>query len=298
MRVDEIWGKFPKAFMINNIIGGRLNMTSELITIENIRGYIAEDGTAFLNAEDVAKGWGFVEKKKNRIVSTSGDNYETVRWSRVNGYLKEFGFSTPVSKDDYLPENIVYRLGFKANNQTAQEFQALLADEVIPSIRKTGQYSINQQIPSYQIDDKIERAKVWIKEQEEHKLKLQAKDKQIEEKDKQIEKMKPDADFAKAVKASKDDISINALAKLIKQACPGRKMGEKILFEILRNNNYLIKSGSDLNLPTQRALNMKLFKINTSTYPDFYGCPRTSRTTKVTPKGQGYFINKFLNNKL
>lgn len=264
-------------------------MTSELITIENVRGYLAEDGTAFLNAEDVARGWG-VTQKKNGV--------EYVRWDRVNGYLKEFKYSPLVGKDDFIPENMVYRLGFKASNETAQRFQAILADEVIPSIRKTGQYSINQQIPSYQIENKIERAKAWIKEQEEQELKLQAKDKQIEEKEKQIEKMKPDADFAKAVKASKDDISINALAKLIKQACPGRKMGEKILFEILRDNHYLIKSGADKNLPTQKALNMKLFKINTSTYPDYYGCPRTSRTTKVTPKGQGYFINKFLNNKL
>lgn len=267
-----------------------VQVMNDLITIENVRGYLAEDGTAFLNAEDVARGWGFTTVAKSGNV--------TVRWARVNGYLKEFGFSQQVAKDDYIPENMVYRLGFKASNETAQRFQAILADEVLPTIRKTGQYSINQQIPSYQIDDKIERAKVWIKEQEEHKLKLQAKDKQIEEKDKQIEKMKPDADFAKAVKASKDDISINALAKLIKQACPGRKMGQKILFEILRNNNYLIKSGSDLNLPTQKAVNMKLFKVNTKTYNDYYGHPRTSRTTKVTPKGQGYFINKFLNNKL
>lgn len=68
-------------------------------------------------------------------------------WRRVNGYLQEFGFGTraessaQVGKDDFIPENMVYRLGFKASNETAQAFQALLADEVLPAIRKTGSYS-------------------------------------------------------------------------------------------------------------------------------------------------------------
>lgn len=106
---------------------------NELITIKNVRGYITEDGTAMLNAEDVARGWGFTQFK-------SGVEY--VRWDRVNNYLSEFGFSPLVGKDNFLPENMVYRLGFKASNETAQKFQALLADEVLPSIRKTGSYSV------------------------------------------------------------------------------------------------------------------------------------------------------------
>ena len=104
----------------------------EVITIGNVSGYVAKDGTAWLNAEDVARGWGFT------TVATSGN--EVVRWARVNGYLKGFGFSQLVGKDDFLPENMVYRLGFKANNEVAQAFQAKLADEVLPAIRKTGSY--------------------------------------------------------------------------------------------------------------------------------------------------------------
>ena len=103
----------------------------EVITIGNVSGYIAKDGSAWLNAEDVARGWGFTQTK-------NGTEY--VRWETVNGYLKGFGFSQLVGKDDFLPENMVYRLGFKANNEVAQAFQAKLADEVLPAIRKTGSY--------------------------------------------------------------------------------------------------------------------------------------------------------------
>lgn len=105
---------------------------NKVITIGNVRGFVDSDGTAKLNAEDVARGWGFVEEK---------DGKEYIRWRTVNGYLKGFGFSQDVAKDDYLPENMVYRLGFKASNEAAQKFQAFLADEVLPTLRKTGAYT-------------------------------------------------------------------------------------------------------------------------------------------------------------
>jgi hypothetical protein len=107
----------------------------EVITIGNVSGYVAKDSTAWLNAEDVARGWGFVDVK---------NGVEYVRWNTLNRYLTEFGFSQHVAKGDFLPENMVYRLGFKANNERAQAFQAKLADEVLPAIRKTGGYQAKQ----------------------------------------------------------------------------------------------------------------------------------------------------------
>ena len=111
---------------------------TNIMTIGNVRGYITKDGNAWLNAEDVARGWGFTQ------IAKSGN--EVVRWERVNSYLNEFGF-IPTSGDgikpgDVLPENMVYRLGFKANNERAQAFQAKLADEILPAIRKTGSYTV------------------------------------------------------------------------------------------------------------------------------------------------------------
>mgnify|MGYP000850647021 CR=1 FL=1 len=112
---------------------------NEIITINNISGYLDAQGKAWLNAEDVARGWGFVDNK---------NNVEYVRWNTLNKYLKEFGFSQQVAKDDFLPENIVYRLGFKASNDRAVAFQEKLANEVLPSIRKTGSYTVPQTQPS------------------------------------------------------------------------------------------------------------------------------------------------------
>lgn len=84
---------------------------NEILNINNVHGYLdKETGTAYLNAEDVARGFGFTQEK---------NGVEYVRWETVNGYLHGFGFSQHVGKTDFLPENMVYRLGFKASNEVA-----------------------------------------------------------------------------------------------------------------------------------------------------------------------------------
>ena len=112
-----------------------LEMTNQVQMFCGVRGYLDDNNMAWLNAEDVARGWGFTQIKSEK---------EYVRWETINGYLKGFGFSQQVGKEDFIPENMVYRLGFKANNETAQKFQALLADEILPTLRKTGSYTINK----------------------------------------------------------------------------------------------------------------------------------------------------------
>lgn len=105
---------------------------SNMITISGVRGFIDENGVAQLNAEDISRGLGFTQNK---------NGVEYVRWERVNGYVAEFGFSPLVGKE-YWPENLVYRLGFKAENGTGKQFQAMLADEILPAIRRTGVYAV------------------------------------------------------------------------------------------------------------------------------------------------------------
>ena len=90
-----------------------------------------QDGTAYLRLEDVARGLGFTR--------TAASGNEVVMWSRVDGYLSDLGVHT-CAHDGFIPENIFYRLAMKAKNETAERFQALVADEIIPSIRKTGSY--------------------------------------------------------------------------------------------------------------------------------------------------------------
>ena len=116
--------------------------------------------------------------------------------------------------------------------------------------------------------------------------------KQIEERNKQIEQMQPKALFADAVSASKTSILVGDLAKLICQN--GVQIGQKRLFEWLRNNGYLIKSGASRNMPMQRYVEQGLFEIKESNVQNPDGSIRITKTTKVTGKGQIYFVNKFI----
>ena len=107
------------------------------------------------------------------------------------------------------------------------------------------------------------------------------------------EKMKPKVIFADAVSASNSSILIGDLAKLLRQN--GVDIGQKRLFEYLRNHGYLIKrKGSDWNMPTQKSMNMGLFEIKESTHIDGNGCNIVTRTPKATGKAQIYFVNKFV----
>lgn len=107
-----------------------------------------------------------------------------------------------------------------------------------------------------------------------------------------VERMRPKEIFADAVSASHTSILIGELAKLLKQN--GIETGQRRLFAWMRENGFLIKSGSAKNMPTQRAMELGLFEIKEGSYINGAGVNVTTKTTKVTGKGQQYFINKFL----
>ena len=107
-----------------------------------------------------------------------------------------------------------------------------------------------------------------------------------------IEADKPKVIFADSVSAAKTSILVGDLAKLLKQN--GVNIGQKRLFEWLRQNGYLIKSGSSKNMPTQKAADMGLFEVKVSTVNNPDGSIRETKTTKVTGKGQVYFVDKFV----
>lgn len=96
-----------------------------------------KNGTAYLKLETVARGLGFTQDK---------NGVEYVKWERVSAYLEDLGFSPEVGKDTFIPENIFYRLAMKAKNETAEKFQAKVADEIIPTIRRTGGYVTNEDL--------------------------------------------------------------------------------------------------------------------------------------------------------
>ena len=94
----------------------------------------------YLRLETIARGLGFVD--------TSKGEKEYIRWNVVRQYLLDLGFSQEVAKDDFIPENIFYRLAMKAKNEVAEAFQAKVADEIIPTLRRTGSYSIHKDQPA------------------------------------------------------------------------------------------------------------------------------------------------------
>jgi anti-repressor protein len=124
-------------------------------------------------------------------------------------------------------------------------------------------------------------------------LGLKASQQLLEHKDKIIAEMKPKALFADAVSASQTSILVGELAKLLKQN--GIDTGANRLFTWLRENGYLIRrKGTDYNMPTQKSMEMGLFEIKEHNHINSNGVNVTTKTPKVTGKGQQYFINKFL----
>lgn len=233
------------------------------------------DGSISINAEDTAIGFGWTQEK-------NGKTY--VKWERMNGYCKEFGFSPEVGKDDYIPESLFYRLGMKASNPTADKFQNWLAMEVIPSIRKNGGYIAGQETLS---DDELLSKALMVAQR-----KIDEKNELIAMQDSRIQQMRPKEIFADAVSASRTSILIGDLAKLICQN--GYQIGQKRLFQWMRDNGYLMKHGASKNLPTQRYVEQGLFEIKETNVQNPDGSVRITRTTKVTGRGQVYFVNKFL----
>lgn len=249
----------------------------QVLNIDGVDCY-EQDGTAYLKLEAVARGLGFVQEK---------NNVEYVRWDRVEGYLSEIGFPHLWGKDDFIPENIFYRLAMKAKNEVAEKFQAKVADEIIPSIRKHGGYIAGQE--SMTDDELLEKA-ILVAQR-----KIAERDKIIAQKQERIEQMKPKEVFADSVSASRQSILIGDLAKLICQN--GHSIGQKRMFQWMRDNGYLMKTGSSYNMPIQRYVEQGLFEVKESTVNNPDGSVRLTRTTKVTGKGQIYFINKFLNKR-
>lgn len=247
---------------------------NDIINIGGVDCY-EKDGTAYLKLETVARGLGFTQQK-------NGTEY--VKWERVSGYLDELGFSPQVGKDGFIPENIFYRLAMKAKNEAAEKFQAKIADEVIPSIRKHGAY-----ITSETVDRMIESPEFGIKLLTALKEE-QAKRRELEQ---QAAEDAPKVLFADSVSASNTSILVSDLAKLLRQN--GVDIGGNRLFAWMRENGYLVRrKGADYNMPTQKSMEMGLFEVKETVITHSDGHVTTNKTPKVTGKGQVYFINKFL----
>lgn len=243
----------------------------DLQIIKGVECYIDENGVAQLNLEHVARGLGFVDNSKGT---------EYVRWARVDKYLEDFGFATSGERPQFIPEPIFYLLAMKADNQAARNFQKMVAYDILPTIRRHGMYARDELLEN---PDLLIEVATQLKQERQQRKALENK----------VEKDAPKVLFADAVAASHAPMLIGELAKIIKQN--GVDTGEKRLFQWMRDNGYLIKRyGTDYNAPTQRSMEMGLFKVKETAITHSDGHVTINRTTKVTGKGQQYFINKFL----
>lgn len=184
----------------------------------------------------------------------------------------------------FITEKDVYRLIMRSNLPDAEKFQDWVCDEVLPTIRKHGVYATPQTIDNL-LADPDNAIKVFQTLKEERQLRQIAEAK--------IEADAPKVLFADAVVGSKSTCLIGELAKTISQN--GYPIGQNRLFQWMRENGYLGKHGERYNIPNQQYVEMGLFELKKGVRSGNDGVMKVTMTTKVTGKGQSYFINKFLN---
>lgn len=232
------------------------------------------DGKVYFVASDVAKALGYANVRDAIL--------RHCRWV-VKHDVPHPQSRSKTLEVNVIPQGDVVRLASHSELPGAEKFESWIYDEVIPSVLDHG---------AYMTEDTLEKALA----SPDFLIQLATKLKEEKARNKTLQKdndrMKPKEIFADAVSASHKSILIGDLAKLLKQN--GYETGQKRLFAWLRDNDYLIKGGSSKNMPTQRSMDMGLFDVKETTITNPDGSVRVTKTTKVTGKGQQYFINRFL----
>lgn len=226
-----------------------------------------ENGQILFCGKDVAKALGY--KNPNKAI---GDH--------CRGITKRYPIQDSLGRTQeavFITEPDLYRLITHSKLPTAEKFERWVFEEVLPAIHRTGGYMVAKQ------DETPEQIMA--------RAVLVAQD-TIERQKRQIDELKPKALFADAVAASDGTCLIGELAKMIRQN--GVNIGQNRLFSWMRENGYLGKSGSNYNVPTQRAMDMGLFRIKETAITHSDGHVSINRTPKVLPKGQIFFLRKFL----
>lgn len=206
---------------------------------------------------------------------------------------------------NFITEPNLYKCIFQSRKKEAEQFQDWVCGEVLPSIRKSGGYMTARQDETPEqimaralvlAKDTIDRQQAALKQSENKNYLLQCQNDALtsmnEGQQRHIKALMPGATFAKAVETSEHSILVGELARIIKQN--GVEIGQNRLFQWLRDKGYLCKKGEMYNQPTQKALQMGLFELKKTVITKPNGDSLVTTTTKVTGKGQIYFVNKFL----
>lgn len=267
-----------------------------------IRTSVSESGEPLFCLADVCKALGLTNSRKVKTTL----NPRGVTISDTPTY-NQYG-ALVMQQLNFITEPNLYKCIFQSRKKEAEQFQDWVCGEVLPSIRKSGGYMVArvdetpEQIMARALivaQETISRQKAAVAAAEKRATLLEATTKQmtvqingLETKNKEL---LPGATFAKAVETSEHSILIGELARIIKQN--GVEIGQNRLFQWLRENGFLCKKGEWYNQPTQRAMEMGLFEIKKTVITKPSGDSLVTTTTKVTGKGQIYFVNRFLYEK-
>ena len=238
----------------------------QIINVNGIDCY-EKDGTAYLNLEAVARGLGFVDVR---------DGVEYIRWARVGKYLAEFSFATSGERPEYIPENVFYRLAMKAKNEAAEKFQAFIADEVIPSIRKRGAYMTQEKLQEVLCNpDALFQIVSALKEESDKRKALEIQNSALAV---DLAIAQPKADYFDDCMARGGLMNFRDTAKLL-------GMRQKEFIDNLLRDSYLYRDKRGRLLPYQKRNNGYLeIKEAFNNSSDWNGVQ-----TLVTPKGREFF---------
>lgn len=178
---------------------------ADLMVIKGVECYTDENGTIMLNLEHVARGLGFTQTQNK-----NGKEYVSIRWERIENYLKDFGYiSSPTSggKIKYIPEPIFYLLAMKADNQTAREFQNMVAYEILPTIRKHGMYAVDELLDN---PDLFIQVITELKKEREEKKRLQGENAILEQR---VAEYEPKVTYYDTILQSQDVVNISQISK-------------------------------------------------------------------------------------
>ena len=243
---------------------------NEIINIQGIECY-EKDGTAYLKLDTVARGLGFVQTQNK-----NGTEYTSIRWETVFRYLEDIGFPNKLGKDGFIPENVFYRLAMKAKNETAERFQAFIADEVIPSIRRHGVYMTPETLEAAILNpDTLIKLCTALKEEQDKRKALEAANSALTM-DNAV--MKPKADYF-------DELVDRNLLTNFRETAKQLGIKEKEFIRFLMEKEYLYRDKRGKLMPYAEK-NSGLFEIKEC----FNEKTQWSGTqTLITPKGRETF---------
>lgn len=239
----------------------------------SLRTLTDENGEPWFVAKDVCDVLGYMNASK--AINDHVDQEDKLNNESLSSLGQRGGW--------LVNESGLYSLVLSSKLPTAKEFKRWVTHEVLPQIRKTGGYIPTSESDS---DEDIMARAVLVAQKT-----IKQKNQQIAEQQTRIVELEPKARFADAVAASDGTCLVGELAKMLRQN--GMDIGQNRLFRLLQADGYLGKSGSNRNVPTQRAMDLGLFRIKETTVTHADGHTTVSRTPKVTGKGQRYFIDRY-----